>query len=154
MTHHLAQLNIARLRHPLDAPEIAGFVDALDPINAAADAAPGFVWRRETDEGNATSIRAFGDDMLIVNLSLWRSVEALRDVVYRGDHLSIMRQRGEWFERMAEAYLVLWWVPAGTFPTVAQATGRLEMLRRSGPAPEAFTLRKAFDLSGVPAAQR
>lgn len=149
MAYHLAQLNIARLKHPLDAPETAGFVEALEPVNALADTAPGFVWRLQTDEGDATSIQLFEDDMLIVNLSVWESVEALRDFVYAGRHMDVMRQRRQWFERMGEAYLVLWWIPAGQVPTPEDAVARLDLLQRHGPTPEAFTLRHCFSPEGV-----
>src|SRR3954451_571913 len=109
---HLAQLNIALPKEPLDAPLLAEFVAALEPVNAAADAAPGFVWRLQTDEGDATGIRAFGDDRLIVNMSTWVSLEALRAFVYtNGVHKAVLGRRREWFERM-DAYLCLWWVPA------------------------------------------
>src|SRR3954451_152203 len=115
---HLAQLNIALPVEPLDAPALAEFVAALEPVNAAADAAPGFVWRLQTEDGDATGVRAFGDDRLIVNLSVWESLEALRAFVY-GDvtHLAVLRRRREWFDRL-ESFLVLWWVPAGHRPTV------------------------------------
>ena len=141
---HLAQLNIARLGAPLDSPTLAGFVAALEPINALADGSPGFVWRLQTDEGDATSIRAFDDDMLIVNMSVWESLEALRAFVYGPDHRAVMAGRRQWFEKMAEAYLVLWWVPAGYVPSVDEAKERLERLRRDGPSPAAFTLSKAW----------
>jgi hypothetical protein len=142
--HHLAQLNIARMLAPLDAEQMAGFVGALDPINALADAAPGFVWRLQTEDGDATAIRPYGDDMMIVNLTVWESIEALADFAYRSDHRAVMVQRRKWFERMAQAFLVLWWVPAGHRPPVAEAKERLELLRREGPSPEAFTFRKPF----------
>ena len=138
---HLAQLNIARLRAPLDSPELADFVAALDPVNALADAAPGFVWRLQTDDGDATSIRAFDDDMLIVNMSVWESLDALRAYVYGSEHRAVMARRRQWFERMAEAYVVLWWVPAGHVPTVEEAKERLEALRREGPTADAFTFK-------------
>jgi len=142
---HLAQLNIALPRAPLDAPLLSEFVAALEPVNAAADASPGFVWRLQTDDGDATGISAFGDDRLVVNMSVWESLEALRAFVYgeRG-HLSVMRRRREWFERMAEAYLVLWWLPAGELPTIADAEERLALLRAMGPSPDAFTFRRHF----------
>jgi uncharacterized protein DUF3291 len=142
--YHLAQLNIGRLLAPLESPQLAPFVEALEPINALADGAPGFVWRLQTEDGDATAIRAFDDDMLIVNMSVWESVEALGDFVYRSDHVSVMRRRREFFERMAEAFMVLWWVPAGHRPTVAEAKDRLARLRRDGPTPEAFTFREQF----------
>ena len=149
MTYHLAQLNIGRLRAPLESPQIAGFVAALEPINAIADAAPGFVWRLQTEDGDATAIRPFAeDDLLLVNMSVWRSLEALADFAYRSDHRDVMRQRRDWFERMAEAYLVLWWVPEGHIPTVDEAKARLERLRRVGPSPDAFTFRQPFPPPG------
>jgi hypothetical protein len=149
--YHLAQLNIGRLLAPLESSKLAPFVEALEPINALADGAPGFVWRLQTEDGDATAIRAFDDDMLMVNMSVWESVEALGDFVYRSDHLSVMRRRREFFERMAEAFMVLWWVPAGHRPSVAEAKERLEMLRRDGPTPAAFTFRSPFPAPGADA---
>jgi hypothetical protein len=142
--YHLAQCNIGRLRAPLDSPVLAGFVSALEPINQLADRSPGFVWRLQTDDGDATSIRPFADDMLLVNMSLWESLDALADFTYGTRHRDVMRRRRQWFERLDDAYLVLWWVPAGTVPTVAEAKERLETLRRLGPSPEAFTFRSPF----------
>jgi hypothetical protein len=146
--HHLAQLNVGRLRRPLDAPESAGFVAGLKPINALADAAPGFVWRL-TDEGgeDATSIHPNGDDM-IVNLSVWESRESLWNFAYRSDHLELLRRRREWFVRMTEPIAVLWWVPAGHVPSAEEALGRLVLLRENGPGPEAFTFREPYDPAG------
>jgi hypothetical protein len=141
---HLAQVNIARLLAPLDSPQLADFVALLEPINALADAAPGFVWRLQTDDGDATSIRAFGDDRIIVNLTVWETVEALADYVYASRHAHVLRRRREWFEQMADAHLALWWIPAGTVPTIAEAERRLGLLRDRGPSPEAFTLRERF----------
>jgi len=141
---HLAQVNIAVLRAPIDSPELAAFVEQLDPVNALGDAAPGFVWRLQTEDGDATAIRAFDDDRIIVNMSVWESVEALGDFVFRSRHLDVLRRRREWFEKMATAYVALWWVPAGTIPTVDDAKRRLERLERLGPTAEAFTFREPF----------
>jgi hypothetical protein len=142
--HHLAQLNVARFKAPIDDPVMAGFVEALDPINAIADAAPGFVWRLQTEEGNATSIHAFEDDLMLVNMSVWESVEALADFVYRSGHLEVMRRRRQWATRMVEAHMCLWWLPAGTLPTVEEAIDRLDHLREHGPTPRAFSFKKSF----------
>ncbi len=142
--HHLAQVNVATLRAPLDGPELAGFVAQLEPVNALADASPGFVWRLQTEDGDATAIRPFGDDRIMVNLSVWESLEALRTFVYASRHLDVMRHRRAWFQRMADPYLALWWVPADTIPTVTQAKERLELLARQGPGPGAFTFRAPF----------
>jgi hypothetical protein len=148
MEYQLAQLNIGRLAAPLDSAQLAPFVDALEPVNALADAAPGFVWRLQTEDGDATAIHAFDDEMLLLNMSVWESLEALADFAYRSDHREIMRRRREFFERMTEAYLVLWWVPAGHTPSVEEAKGRLDLLRTAGPSPAAFTFRLPFPPPG------
>src|SRR5262245_59013425 len=138
MSWHLAQLNIGRARAETDDPSIAEFMDNLDPINALAEATPGFVWRRQTDEGNATAIRAFpGDDLMVLNMSVWESIEQLADYVFRSAHTAFLRRRSEWFERLREVYLVLWWIPAGTVPTLDEALARLDHLRTFGPTPDA-----------------
>ncbi|GHG78622.1 DUF3291 domain-containing protein [Streptomyces griseocarneus] len=136
---HLAELNVATLRHPFDDPRMAPFVEMLNPVNASADKAPGFVWRlAEEGAADATGLRPAGEDV-IVNLSVWETREALWDFTYRSGHLEVMRRRREWFERHVEAHLVLWWVPAGHLPTVGEALERLADLRAHGPSPRAFT---------------
>ena len=142
--HHLAQVNIATLRAPLDGPELAGFVAQLEPINALADRSPGFIWRLQTEDGDATAIRPYDDDRVMVNLSVWASFEAMRTFVYATRHLEVMRHRRQWFSRMADPYLALWWVPAGAIPTVAEAKERLELLTRQGPTADAFAFRVPF----------
>ncbi len=141
---HLAQLNIARMKFPLGAPEMAGFVARLEDINALADAAPGFVWRLQTEDGDATAIDFFGNDYL-VNMSVWRDLESLREFAFRSAHREVLARRHEWFEVMEEAYAVLWWIPAGTIPTLEEADTRLQALRRDGPTPRAFTFARPFD---------
>lgn len=141
--YHLAQLNIATLKAPLDSPALADFVANLDQINALAEASPGFVWRLKTDDGNATALRPLGDDV-IINVSVWEDVEALHRYVYASAHVEFMRRRREWFARMAEAFMVLWWVPAGHAPTVEEALDRLAALRANGPTPAAFSFRQAY----------
>ena len=142
--YRLAQINIAKLKAPLDSPELRDFVDNLDRINALAEGSDGFVWRLKGEGNDATSLRPFGDDV-IVNMSVWRDVEALKDFAYRSGHVEIMRRRREWFTRMAEAYMVLLWVPAGHEPTLEEAAQRLERVRSQGPTPEAFTFKQRFD---------
>ena len=112
---HIAELNIARALAPVDSPLLDDFNAALDPINALADRAPGFVWRLQTDEGNATAIRPFDDDRMIVNMSVWESIDALAEFVYRSEHVAVMRRRREWFERI-QIFMVLWWVPSRPHP--------------------------------------
>lgn len=139
--YQLAQLNIAHLAAPIDSPVLADFVASLDRVNALADDSPGFVWRLQTEDGNATAIRPFGDDML-VNMSVWENVEALHSYVYKSAHAEVMRRRKEWFEKTREVYMVLWWVPTGHRPSLAEAEAKLMALREHGPSPDAFTFRK------------
>ena len=141
--YELAQLNIARMTEPLESPRMADFVANLDRINALAESSPGFVWRLQTEEGDATALRPLGEDTL-VNVSAWRDVESLNKYVYGSAHVEIMRRRKEWFERTREAYVVLWWIPKGHRPTVAEAITRLDLLRAKGPTHDAFTFRHAF----------
>jgi Domain of unknown function (DUF3291) len=148
---HLAQLNVATILAPLDDERMRGFVEALDHVNAIADASPGFVWRLKDDAGNATALRPFGADM-IVNMSVWESADALFDYVYRSGHKAYLARRKEWFAMPAEMHLVLWWIPAGTIPTVEEAKRRLDLLRANGPSPEAFTFKQRFPASAAAAA--
>ena len=142
--YQLAQINIARLCAPLTDPAMAAFVANLKPINALADTSPGFVWRFQTEQGDATAERPYEDDRIIINFSVWEDLDALRDFVFRSAHAGIMKRRREWFERLTDAYVALWWVPAAHRPTVAEAIGRIEHLKRHGPSPEAFTFREFY----------
>jgi hypothetical protein len=146
--HHLAELNIARAVAPLDEPAMANFVANLDRVNAIGDASPGFVWRLQDESGAATSIRAFDDPLIIVNLTVWESIEALRSYAYRSGHVEVFRRRHEWFVPLDGPSLVLWWVPSEHRPTVAEAKARLERLAADGPTAEAFTLKTTFSAGG------
>ncbi len=141
---HLAQVNVGRLQEPIDDPMIADFVAQLDEINALADASPGFVWRLKDDSGNATAIPAFDDPQMIINMSVWESLEALREYTYRSDHIRVLSRRRDWFEKLNLPHLALWWIPAGALPTVAEAKERLALLAARGPTAEAFTFRDRF----------
>ena len=153
MPYELAQLNVGIIKGPMDSPLMAAFAANLGRINALAEQTPGFVWRLQTEQGDATAIRPFEDDNMLVNMSVWRDVESLRRFVYRSDHVDIMRRRGEWFERMREAFLVLWWVPEGDRPTVAEAVAKLKTLRAHGPTAAAFTFRQWFPAPDVSQAE-
>jgi|RhiMetdeSRZDD1v2_1073273.scaffolds.fasta_scaffold563693_4 hypothetical protein len=142
---HLAQVNIGRARGAIDQPVMAGFVAQLEPINALADASPGFVWRLQTEDGDATAVRPYADDRVLINLSVWVDLTALRAFVFRSAHTEVMRHRREWFERFPEAYLALWWVPAGHRPSVAEAVERLGHLQAHGPSGHAFSFREPYD---------
>ncbi len=145
MSFHLAQINIGRLIAPLDDPRIKDFVDNLGRINALAEAAPGFVWRLKGEGDDATDIRPFdGDPMMAINMSVWTDLPSLGAYVYRSAHVQIMRRRREFFEVPDQAFMALWWIPAGHVPTVAEGVERLERLRREGPAAAAFSFRQPF----------
>ena len=142
---HLAQVNVARLVAPIDSPQLAGFVSRLDEVNALAEAAPGFVWRLKDDvTNNATAVVVYDDDKIIVNMSVWVSIEALRAFTYSGAHLEVFKQRRDWFSYMREAATAMWWVPAGHVPDVAEARDRLAHLRAHGPTPFAFPFGAPF----------
>jgi hypothetical protein len=141
---HVAQMNVGTLLYPTDDSRVAEFMNALDRVNRMADAAPGFVWRLQSQQGNATDIKVSDDPRFIVNMSVWESVEALFDFVYRTSHRDIMAKRRRWFERPTGAYLVLWWIAAGSVPTAEEGLERLRRLERNGPSSYAFDFRSKF----------
>ena len=143
-TLHLAQINIGRMRGALEDPVMQGFVSLLDEVNAIADGSSGFVWRLQTDAGNATYLRPYGDERIIVNMSVWENLEDLKSYVYRGRHAQVLRRRQEWFEKLEIAVVALWWVPAGHIPSIDEAKKRLAHLEQHGPSPFAFTFKTVF----------
>lgn len=147
---HVAQVNIATARAPLDDPLLAGFVARLEDINALADAAPGFVWRLQTEAGDATSLRPYDDERILFNLSVWENPDALRAFVYKSAHAGVMRQRKSWFERFDGAYYALWWVPTGHIPSIVEAKERLQYLRDHGESAYAFSFAKLFPAPDSP----
>jgi hypothetical protein len=144
MIHHLAQVNIGRLIAPLDDPKIAEFIAQLAPINALADKTPGFVWRLQSSSGNATDIPYSDDPFVFVNMSVWKSIEALRQYAYKSDHAKVLRDRAKWFEKMEKPYYCLWWIPAGHIPTVAEGRERLEHYQTHGATPHSFWFSQHF----------
>ena len=142
---HLAQLNVARLRAPMDDPMIDDFRLNLKTINSLAEASAGYVWRLQDETGDATSIKPFGDELEIVNLTVWESIETLADFTYRSGHVEFLRRRRDFFEASTRPTLCLWWIPEGTVPTVEEAIARLEHLRAHGPTPTAFTFVRRFE---------
>lgn len=142
---HLAQVNIGRFIAPIGDPVMEGFRSQLDPINALADRTPGFVWRLQADDGNATSFRPYGDDdRMAINLSVWESLEALQTFVYQSAHVAPLRDRKRWFEPIDGPILALWWIPAGHIPSISEAVDRLAHLKEHGPTRDAFTFRVPF----------
>lgn len=147
---HLSQVNIARARGEMSDPVMAEFVASLPEINALADQSPGFVWRLQTEAGDATALRPYDDNRILINLSVWADLPALRTFVFRSAHAGIMRRRREWFERFDRIYLALWWVPAGHRPSVTEAIDRLAHLEHHGPTAFAFGFADSFGPDGLP----
>jgi hypothetical protein len=146
---HLAQINVGRLVGPPDDPRVRPFMDALDRVNALADSSPGFVWRLQSDSGNATDMQPTADPLFIVNMSVWQDADALFDFVYRSAHTPEMARRREYFARFDGAYQALWWVPAGHVPTIDEGLSRLWRLDRYGPTAHAFTFKARFAAPGL-----
>jgi hypothetical protein len=152
--HHLAQINVGRLVAPLDDPQVAGFVSQLDEINELAERSPGFIWRLKSDSGNATDIPYNDDPTMLVNMSVWESVETLKSFTYQTRHLQVVRQRHDWFQKMTEPHYCLWWVPAGHVPSVAEGRERLDHYIRFGATPEAFWFSELFPAPALDALLR
>jgi len=146
----LSQINVGRLVAPKGDPRVAAFFDALDRVNALADRSAGFIWRLQSEAGNATDIQPTSDPLFIVNMSLWSDAESLFDFVYRSAHTPVMAERRNYFERFDGAYQALWWVPAGHIPTVDEGLSRLWRLDLYGPTREAFTFKARFPAPGLP----
>ncbi|PHX05656.1 DUF3291 domain-containing protein [Vibrio splendidus] len=146
----LAQLNIALAKYPLDAPEIKEFVDNLELVNGIAESSEGFVWRLKDESGDATNIQAFDDPNMIVNMSVWDSVDSLKNFMFRTHHRDFMRRKGDWFHRLPEDTYVLWWIEEDDIPTLEEAIERLEHLREIGDTPYAFTFKTNFTESEAP----
>ena len=139
---HLAQVNVARAKAAMDDDVMAGFVARVAEINALADGSPGFVWRLATDAG--VYVRPYDDDRILFNLSVWQSVEALHDFVYRSTHAQLFKQRFDWFDRFERPSMALWWVAEGHIPSIDEAKQRLADLQAHGPTPAAFTFKQIF----------
>jgi hypothetical protein len=143
-TYQLAQINIGRILAPIGDPLMADFVSQLPPINAIADTSPGFVWRLQTESGDATSIRVYEDEMVAINMSVWESVDALREYVYKSAHSGVLRDRKRWFEKFEGPYYAMWWIPAGHIPTTEEGKTRLDHLREYGDTAYAFSFKNIF----------
>jgi hypothetical protein len=142
---HIAQLNIAKAISPLDDPIMQEFVENLEQVNAIAEASPGFIWRLQDESGDATKIQAFSDPNLIINMSVWETIESLKDFIFKTQHVEFLKRKTEWFEKIPEANHVLWWIPVGTVPTIDDAIKRLMYLREKSASSFAFDFRNVFN---------
>ncbi len=144
MDYHIAQFNIAQMIAPLDDPRMADFVAQLDEVNALADHRPGFVWRLQTDQGNTIDLRVYDETAILVNMSVWTSIEALYEFTYRTIHVNVFQDRRKWFEKSDTPSLVLWWIEEGNIPSVEEGKTQLEQLRLYGPSEDAFTFKERY----------
>lgn len=142
--YHLAQMSISKAKAPLDDPMMSEFVSQLPVINAIADKAQGFVWRLQTVEGNSTAVRAYEDPSILMNMSVWESVETLLNFVYRGPHAGPYKNARQWFDRIEGHSTVLWWIPAGELPTVRDGVERMQKINAEGPTADAFNFQQSF----------
>jgi hypothetical protein len=150
LSYHIAQLNIAKLNKPLDHKDNWRFNAYLDPINEFGEKTTGFIWRLKDEEGNATSIQAFNDPNMIVNLTVWENLEALYKFTYTGEHSFVFKDRSEWFSKMEAHSLVIWWIKSGHIPEIDEAKSKLAHINKNGPSPIAFNFRQAYDPNGIP----
>ncbi len=143
--YHIAQINIAQAVAPMDSKIMEGFVGRLDEINALADSSEGFVWRLQDEGGDATSIQAYDNSNIIINMSVWNNITHLKSFVYKSAHVELIRDRDAWFSKIAAFHMVLWWIPVGHIPTVEEGKEKLDVLEKNGPSPRAFTFAKSFE---------
>ena len=148
-TWNLAQVNIARMLAPLDDPIMTDFVNNLDRINALAEQSEGFVWRLVDDTNNATSIKIFDDDFLIVNMSVWKSIDHLFNFTYQTDHVQIFKRKKEWFKKLADAHLACWYIPEDYSLAISDAEDRLTYLNQYGSTPYAFTFKDRYTVEDM-----
>jgi hypothetical protein len=148
-THHLAQVNIARAHEPLDSPTMAGFVARIEELNALADGSPGFVWRYQDGSGSASYTRPYEDKHVLFNMSVWQSIEHLRDFAYRSTHAEVFRRRHDWFGPLGRPSVALWWLSVGHIPSVEEGMAKLAHLEAHGPTRAAFTFKTSFPPDGV-----
>lgn len=142
--YNLAQVNIARMLAPIDSLVMADFVANLDRINKLAENSKGFVWRLTDENDNATSLQVFEDEFVIVNMSVWSSKKALFEFTYSSAHVEVFKRKKEWFSKMRDMHMALWYVLEGVNPTPEDAKERLEYLNANGESPYAFTFKSDF----------
>ena len=146
MGYYLAQVNTSRMIADLDDPVMAGFVQRLDEINILADQSKGFIWRFQTETGNATYLRPFEDQRILFNMSVWETLEDLKNYVYYSKHLELLMAKENWIKKLAQAHLALWWIPQEQIPSVDDALIKLSLLERNGPSPDVFTFSKPYPM--------
>jgi Domain of unknown function (DUF3291) len=145
MNYYLAQINIAKLLEPIDSPLLEDFVDDLNQINEIAESSPGFVWRLQDENGNATGINPFDDTSYIVNLSVWKTIDDLKNFVYNSGHMEVFRKRAKWFEKMKTPHMALWWINSNDFPTALDGKNKLIQLETLGDTQESFSFKLLFE---------
>jgi hypothetical protein len=134
----LVHLNIGRLLGGHDDPRMVDFFAQLETINGLAEASVGYVWRLTEEEMGASAMVWPGDETVVGTLSVWASVESLEKFVWQSAHATAYARKREWFQKMKGPAFVMWWIPAGHKPTLADGKARLEYLVEFGPSDHAF----------------
>jgi len=142
--YHLAQINIAQAKQAMESPIMSGFVKRLDEINLLAEKSPGFVWRLQTEEGDATGIKAYDDQQMVINLTVWQDIDSLKHYVYQSAHIELIQDRKRWFSKMESMQLALWWVPIGHIPSIEEGKNKLDLLQSDGVSERVFTFAKPY----------
>lgn len=143
--YQLAEINIARMKGVnINDPLMKEFVDNLDKVNALAESSPGFIWRFKDESNNATSFNPYNDEQVIINISVWDSIEHLENYMYKTLHSEFLKRRREWFHRFGKVYTAMWWIPCGQFPTVQEAVNNLEYLQKNGATEKVFDFKTKF----------
>ncbi|MGI9414534.1 MAG: DUF3291 domain-containing protein [Hyphomicrobiales bacterium] len=146
--YHIAQINVGTVRYETDDPRMADFMENLDRINELAERSPGFVWRLKDDTNNATNIRLYDNPLLLLNMSVWETIEDLEAFTYKTVHTRFVQRREEWFHPSATTYLALWWVENDRLPTAGEGQEKVAYLEKNGPSPLAFTFKQRFPMPG------
>ena len=143
--YQLAQINIAKMNGVnINDPVMKEFVDNLILINSLAESSDGFVWRLKGENNNATNLNPYNDEQIIVNISVWQSIEHLEHYVYKTMHTEFLKRRKEWFQKFGKAYYALWWIVKDEYPTVAEAISKLTYMQQNGATQEAFDFKNRF----------
>ncbi len=143
--YHIAEINIAKMKGVnINDPIMKEFADNLDEVNRIAEKSEGFVWRLKDDNNNATNFNPYNDVQIIINVSVWTSIETLEQFMYRTFHSEFLRRRKEWFITYGTAHTAMWWVPQGHIPSLQEAVEKLDYLQQHGPSPLSFDLKNKF----------
>jgi len=143
--YQIAEINVARMRGVnINDPIMKEFVDNLDKVNALAESSKGFIWRLKDESNNATNLNPFNDEQVIINISVWQSIETLENFIYKTFHTEFLKRRKEWFQSYGKAYTAMWWTPKGQYPAIQEAIEKLDYYQKNGPSELVFDFRNKY----------